>query len=1432
MVNQKNNKQFRWSKFFIVLAIALFTVICISIAAFIYLADKIAIKYLPELVYEKTNNNYRFAFDSINIDFRKKEIELNRLSVVPDTLASNDTISTQYFFNSERVVLSGLKYRNLLFFRQLRFNKIDIVDPELRLKTGKEVKIDQLSFAPLQKGDTLNLPFFSEIFIDSIFVHNAQLNLNLLNEITNEAPNINIELNHFKLGGIKFTDYPFPFDVSDILLNVEKYSDVLPDSLHQISIDKISFSIFKSNIIAQNVFLSPIADTLNNDNRYTVSMPRMLLEAPNLGQIFISDTIAIDLMEITQPHIEIKFGTRVSQGTPLNEINLYQLVEKRLRWVKIDRFSIKQANVLLTPSNSENVAQKFQNLDIDFFGFYGDSVSYKNTERIFSASDFSIKLELFTLYHVDNVHQLNISNIVANSKNNHLSTKSIIFKPLAQANLSKVNTLIDTKSAGLEFIGVDFHQMYHNQLIPMSELIINEPKISIGFNRKVINTSKHKSKSLILEKTKDYLKGIYVDKTTIRNGSLQYNYLTGNDNRGFFHSNFNFSLSQLSVDSVTFYQTDKIFFADHFELGFNDIGLQLANESHQLTIDSLSLSSIGQRASVFNLKLTPIENSTAQLNDQHDNSSEKFNFYFPRIELSGANLHRAFFYKELYIHTFNIYNPVLNFEKYGEWNEEENINQVNANNIYDLISDYMKSISIRNLNMIDGKLNILQLKNDQSEFTLSNDFSIKMYNFKIDKHSASNNDKLFFSDDIDLVLKKHSFTLADDVHRVDANEIGILTTQNKVYIKNAKLYPIVLSEHFEEMPLTIFAEIPEINISDADVFSLLKKGILPVSQVVISNPTIKLLLNQSNSTKNAKNETKPNFLLKELKSISAKNISITNGKLELAKYENQRSVTYANTMVDFELDQLSITRNNESFSTTYNNVKLNLSNLHFDLSDNIHGFDIQNANYNLIAKTLNINNITLKPKNNIDLNARNLLIDINIPQISITDFELKQFIENNSLELNSVTINKPALAVTDNRIEKQNVVSLYQLDLYPAIKTFAQQITTNRIIVNDASINLKKAKQLKLENINLVAENFIINEQNSNRDKLLNSEKVKINLTNLSGKTKNGYFKYQIDTLELDHNGVFALNNISLVPVHSKKKFADLNRYQADYFMVHPAKIWGNGLDVKSLIESGDISLNQLYIDFDNVSIHRDKTYPLHPDQRPKMPQQAIRDLKQKLSINEATIKFNKFEYTELEPKAKDTSYVFFTNGMINVSNITNLSQLLNTNPIMKSTIEAKLMNIGETTLNINWDVRSFGNDFTFEGNVRKMPLNVLNPITEPGLKMSVKEGTNQRMEVLFKANEDSAVGSMRFAYNDLKISVLSNRDGELREDKFLSFIVNSMALKSDNPKPGRILLPSRFVNYRDKQRSVIGYCWQSVYSGIKSTFGIKDKEKEKTESE
>ena len=86
----------------------------------------------------------------------------------------------------------------------------------------------------------------------------------------------------------------------------------------------------------------------------------------------------------------------------------------------------------------------------------------------------------------------------------------------------------------------------------------------------------------------------------------------------------------------------------------------MADRIHRLTTDSLSLSSKGETAHIYNLTLFPY----ASVGDSllRAEKMELYNLHFPSIVLDGANLHQAFFNQVLFIENFEIEKPVLNFQ--------------------------------------------------------------------------------------------------------------------------------------------------------------------------------------------------------------------------------------------------------------------------------------------------------------------------------------------------------------------------------------------------------------------------------------------------------------------------------------------------------------------------------------------------------------------------------------------------------------------------------------------------------------------------------------------------------------------------------------------------------------------------------------------------
>jgi endonuclease V-like protein UPF0215 family len=1420
----------RDSKLFRIILWVFSSILLLSLAILMYLffsAERIINENLSDFVYQKSDSIYRLEFGEISFELKTRTVTISNIVLKPDTSLGISSSSKYYYLETNSLIINEINIRELIRGKKFHAQSLKVNNPAFRLSTGQDVDLNTFNAQKINRGDSLILPFVSEILIDTILVTDAKMKIDTLANRHRKTPNVNLELLQFKIGGTKLTDSPFPFDVADISLKIENLQENLSDQVHTMTVDEISLSLLHSMIRAKNFSLRPYADSLiTKENQYRIDVPEIVINSPHVGNFYLSDTIPIDALTFVSPKIEIKYGNKVSVGTPINEINLYKLIEKNLAWINIGQFSIRNAELKLFPPNSDKVAQQFENLNIDFSQFRIDPTSYRNSERILSALELSISIDRFTLNHSDRVHRLIINNLQAETKSGKITTGPISFSPVNPSNklIKTVNTLVDIECNGAIFNGVQFNKMYHNQIIPMDELVILSPEANISFEKVNQKKKAEKDISLILQKTRDYVKGIYVKKASITRGSLNYNYILGEDKNGFFRTKFQFELKGLSIDSTTFYHSNKMFFANNFNVRFTNIGLQLADNFHRLQTDSIAISSEGKNAEIFNFRILPIKTIPAGDSLFALGHPEIFDIHFPNIRLSGVDLHKAFFQKELSITNFTVFNPSLNIDLLGKIKVDDSKITNYKTDFYSLISNYLYKINITSLKMDNGRINLTQHRKGQSSIELSNAFSVTMYNFEIDSLSSSNESKLFFSDNIDLVLKKYSFTLADGVHKVDADEIGILSTEKRIYITNASMYPDIVAENFSNLPVTVFANVPSVEFTGTNISELFNKGHFPVNSIVFTNPEIKLMF-QTISKQEKDTTQKPQFIIKGLKSFTSDQITIKNGTLELSNYVNLKSKTFATTNVDLTMKNFKVETDQKQIQTNYGDFTFSLKNTQINFPDKIHNLSIGKSNYRSADGVLKITDFKIKPLKDEALNAEHERYTILLPEVTFSGFNILKYLEEKKIVSKLIAIENPTIEIKNKKSEKKNSFNPYKLNLYAQFKNFAELIDIDQLTINKANFYLDNSKPIHFSQVNLIGKSFRVDKNSDLAGKLLSFNNIFIELNNLNGKTKDGFYNYGIEKITLNESGRFSLTGMSLIPVYSESEFNRKKIYQADYITINKADCLGQGFNIKRLIEKNEIAVGKTNLALDKVEIFRNNHFPPLPNLKIEMPQKELRKLKPKFIADSIFIHCNRFNYRELEPQATSETKLFFTDLNFALSNVTNIEQHLSIDPFTHLNIKGKIMGKGEMNAKLDLNIKSEVNEYRLEAEVGPMALQLMNPVTEPSMKLSIKEGANNKLTTYFEANEDSAVGTMKFSYSDLKISVLSDRDGMVNEDKFISFLANTFAVKSDNPRPGKTITPVSVKARHSDQRSFINYCWSSVFSGLKNTFGMKEKE-------
>ena len=1424
MAEKGKYKKNTWVKIILVFLAVVFTLF-IAFAVFIITqSERIINRNLSDFILQKTDSIYTLNFKDIDIDYKKNTFTITELKFKPQEYLVSDTLKKYYEFESDSLVISKFKFFKIIKEKSFIAESVKIDNPTFSLSSGEKINMSFFSSQKINKGDSLVLVGINEIKIDTILITDALMQVDSIFKSKHKVPKVNIEIDNFKFGGIKLTDSPFPFDISDIALKIENLHNDLSDNLHEIDIEEISLSIIHSVIKAKNITLSPKLNSLNKaDNRFTIRVPEVNLKSPYVDKFYNSDTIPITSLILKNPDIKINFGGIVKKGTPLNEINFYKLVEKNFKWVRIDTFSISNANLELYPNKSKKPDQVITDCSISFYDFLADADAYRDKDRILSASDLNILINKYLLYHSDKIHYLTINSINADTRINKVTTGYIAFKPFKSKMENKQNTLIDIKSNGLFFSGIDFRELYHKKRLPMKELLVYTPvaKIRLAQNGNVVK--KTEDSSLFLQKMSDYMTGIYVDKAIINRGKLNYGYSIDNDKTGFFDTSFDFELEKLSLDSATFYRSDKIFFADGFKVSFSDISLQLADDFHNLFVDSVSLSSSGQSAEVFNMKVLPVYNIAAADSVLREHN-EIIEIDFPKIQLSGADLHNAFFKKELTINDFRIINPTINLKRFGESAAENNNKVSYQTELYSLISDYLFKINILNLKMENGSINLVHKYKDQPPFEMSNLFSVRMINFQLDSLSSRNKEKLLFSDHIDLILKKQSFSLSDGVHKIDAQEIGIISTENRIYLTNAKVYPDMLSPDFKKIPIAIYANVPSIQLSGTNIINLVNKGVLPASTVKFVNPEIKLLFLKDN-IKNNKTSESLLTAIKGIELITADEVRIDNGSLELTNYENLKSRKFAGTNLDVSLRKLRLENVNEKLKITYDDFLCTLEDFNIELEDKIHQLSISKAGYQLNKKSLSINNLKISPLKGYKNDGKKDIYNIDLPEILLTDFNLNDFIYDKKIKSSLLVLNNPKFEIDEAKGKVSNdKLTPYNLNLYPKLKDIVEITDIKQIKLNNLSLDIKGDKPVSLKKMSFHSTGFIVDQNSYNSGKFLSCETSTLEISDVKEKTKDGFYYYAFDKMNFSSNGNITFKGLSLTPAYPVKEFNKRKVYQDDYITIDNADCSIRGIDLKRFFDTEEIKLSNANINIGNIDIYRNNTYPLPPNFIMDLPQKDLREMKQKFITDSIGITCKKLTYTELTPPATTDLSVYFTDLEAKISNLNNSKKVYSVKPNSDIYIKGKLMGSSDLYVDMDMDIASPDNRFKVIAECGYIPLSKLNNVIEPGLLVSVKEGYNENLGLYFEAQEDSSEGNIKFAYKDLKISVLLQKEGQLVEDKFISFLANAIAVKADNPPPGKLLFPQRFKAKRDKTQSIVNYMWLNLFAGIKTTLGIKDK--------
>jgi len=390
--------------------------------------------------------------------------------------------------------------------------------------------------------------------------------------------------------------------------------------------------------------------------------------------------------------------------------------------------------------------------------------------------------------------------------------------------------------------------------------------------------------------------------------------------------------------------------------------------------------------------------------------------------------------------------------------------------------------------------------------------------------------------------------------------------------------------------------------------------------------------------------------------------------------------------------------------------------------------------------------------------------------------------------------------------------------------TYLKDISLQYYTIGDSSV-----KSVKVDDIALKVRGINIDTSMASlgmRDMVKN---MTIDLRGRSYITSDSMYEIQSGLIRYDFpEKAIVVDSFYVMPRYPRKTFFEKARYQTDRVKLFGKRMELRDFDFDDFFDNDHIHFGLLKIDQADLRLYRDMKYPLKPGIYKPMPQEILRSLTQKITIDTVEIMDSYLLYGEYSKKSENPGIAYFEHFNIMAYHLTNNFSVVPDTTNLFVRLNTKVMGDARMDASIWFPLHSTEDEFSLTASSERMDMTKLRQLTENILGISIVSGKGRIVYSDIRGNNVESSGTMLFKYRKFKLKMYNTEKSKVSSGFFapvFNFMINGLMIKSYNPRFART--PRKGVVYykRDSQRSVVNYLWKSLLSGMLSTMGINTKE-------
>jgi len=611
-----------------------------------------------------------------------------------------------------------------------------------------------------------------------------------------------------------------------------------------------------------------------------------------------------------------------------------------------------------------------------------------------------------------------------------------------------------------------------------------------------------------------YLSEIKINNVSLENGKFYLSLKKDSTKTTTHIGEISVNLYNFLLNKVEQKKLEKLFFSQELQIKVKDYKINLSDKIHYLYAEAINISTQNSKLLATNVGINTI-NQTNQYIGKLKNNYYKISA--PQIEFKNFDIYNLYFNNDIEIGNIICTAP--------------NIQLVNIlKKKTEVTNELDKSLEIDLSKLIKGKLNSIKvdtfaLKKGTLQFYYNsslnlpiykaNSISLDLFNFQLDDYSNRIKTKVFYSDNINLLIDTFTAILPDKTHEIQANRIFI---SSKSRIIDAESISLRKKNIFDSITTSssLKIDVPFLNISGTDFFEVYHNRIFNIEQLAIGKSNIDILLSKRTNTKK-ENVPEKNILsiitTHFLKQLNISNFVLNQSDFKIVNYENDSTPIVYQGKASFDLKNFSISNlilsndNNRLFYSQDFNLKL--YNYSQDLKDQIHVMQSQSLEVSSLDSIIELTGFSVKPKKEISntkiFHSKNKVYEFSLIQAFVKKIDINKAYSDSIIEASSISIFGPSINV-DN-YTKPLIDKLNSTDSTSNAPYKTSQGSRKKILKNDETIHDFLANYIKKMNVQaLTIEKADVNmsdiDSMGNRD-LIMSGKVSAKLTNFHFDTQN-----------------------------------------------------------------------------------------------------------------------------------------------------------------------------------------------------------------------------------------------------------------------------------------------------------------------------------------